>query len=70
MSQWQKNHYAVAAFTSADICYVVVFGSRYTQISFTTINKQLWPICHAVCAPSIDTLRCDIQFALASHEGS
>lgn len=24
------------------------FGSQYTQISFTTINKQLWPICYAV----------------------
>lgn len=24
------------------------FGSQYTQISFTTINKQLWPICCAV----------------------
>ncbi len=39
--------------TSADICYAVVFGRRYTQISFTTINKQLWPICHAVCVPAL-----------------
>lgn len=29
------------------------FGRRYTQISFTTINKQLWPICHAVCVPAL-----------------
>lgn len=29
------------------------FGSRYTQISFTTINKQLRPICHAVCVPTL-----------------
>ncbi len=26
MSEWQKNHCAVAAFTSADICYVVVLA--------------------------------------------
>lgn len=29
------------------------FGKQYTQISFTTINKQLWPICHAVCVPAL-----------------
>lgn len=29
------------------------FGSRYTQISFTTINKQLWPICHAPWVPAL-----------------
>lgn len=29
------------------------FGSRYTQISFTTINTQLQPICHAVWVPAL-----------------
>lgn len=27
------------------------FGRRNSQISFTTINKQLWPICHAARVP-------------------
>lgn len=30
-----------------------VFGSRYTQISFTTINNRLWPTRHAVCDPAL-----------------
>ena len=30
-----------------------LFGSRCTQISFTTINNRLWPIGQAACFPAL-----------------
>lgn len=52
MSKWQKKPWSLCIYKCRHLL-CGRFGRRYTQISFTTINKQLWPICHAVCVPAL-----------------